>query len=260
MRTLPLTAVALAALALTGCYDSSYQSYGTANVYWAFRRAAPAQLPQGYLIYDASYVAAGANGVCPESAVETVRVASAAGTFDIDCTGPAGGGAWVQGAVVDFLPAGFSNLTLTAFRGSSVVYRSTVGVNVPANGFTDVYVDLIGISAPLDAYGYLAWGLQGNDYLTCTEAGSPNVSVEIYDAFGTLIDDSFAGCSNPLPAYAYAGDLDLDDYTLRMKGFELGTNALVFDACDQPLAHFGPQIGAGGFTTTLFTLPVPACL
>lgn len=256
MRPLHLTAALAAALALSGCFVSA--SDGTANVYWAFRRSAPAQ-PGGFLIYDETYAAPNATGVCPESAVDTVRVASAAGTFDIACTGPTAGGGYVQGAVVDFLPVGRSTITLTGLRGGQAVYRSSVEVNASSGPGTDVYVDVFGLSAPLEVYAYLLGGVPPIDYLDCAEALSPNLTVELFDAFGHQIDGAVAGCSDPLPAFAFAEQVDLDDYTVRVVGRRVGSGALLFDSCDLPLDHFGPQVGVAGFTADLFTAPIPTC-
>ena len=265
MRALAMTAAVATALAGTGCGVGSSSSgpTGTVNLYWAFDRSAPAQ-PGGFVTYDASYgspAATGTSGTCPESYVDTVRVSSAAGTFDIGCTGPSGGG-WTQGAVVDLLPAGPNTIGLTGYRGSQAVYRSSVDVMVTANGVATVHAAMQGISAPLEAYAYLAFGPSpGTDYLTCADALVPNFTVQIFDVVSRkLIDDYSAGCSDPLPAYVYPGPLDLDDYTVRMKGYDVTSpGLLVFDSCDVALSHFGPQVGAGGFTATLLTAPVPAC-
>jgi hypothetical protein len=263
MRTLALTAALVTALTGTGCIVSSTESVatGAAHVYWSFERTAPAQ-PGGFITYDASYgepAAAGTSGTCPESYVDTVRVASAAGTFDIGCTGRSGN-AWVQGAVVDYLPPGNNTIDLTGYRNGQAVYRSSVDVFVPAYDVGVVYTSILGISAPLEAYAYLAFGVPATDYLNCGEAFSPNFTVDVFDVVTRKrIDGYAAGCSNPLPAFVYTGDLDLDDYTVRMKGFDPTSGAKVFDSCDVDMAHFGAQVGASGFAATLFTSPLPTC-
>lgn len=261
MRTLALTAALATALTGTGCFISSNPPapVGDVFLYWAFQRAAPAQ-PDGVIVYDANYAAVSPAGVCPESDVDTVRVESGPRWFDIACTGLSDG-SYVQGAVLVDLPAGWNDVTLTGYRGGVASYRSTVQVNVPADSYTSQYVDIAGLAAPLEAFAYLSYQVPapGGSYLTCAEASSPNLSIFIYDVvFGLLVDSFQAGCSDPLPAFAYSETLDLDDYDVRMQGRTPG-GTLVFDSCTVPLAHFGSQVGASGFTATLFTSPVPTC-
>jgi len=133
-------------------------------------------------------------------------------------------------------------------------------VFVPAYDVGVVYTSILGLSAPIEAYAYLAFGTPAADYLTCGEALFPNFTVDVFDVVSRARIDSYAaGCSNPLPAFVYTGDLDLDDYIVRMKGFDPTSGAKVFDSCDVELAHFGMQIGVNGYAATLFTSPLPVC-
>jgi hypothetical protein len=263
MRALALTAAFATTLAGTGCISTGSDSVptGSAHLYWSFDRAAPDQAG-GFITYDASEQSpalAGTSATCPESYVDTVRVSSVVGTFDIGCTGRSGG-SWVQGAVVDFLPAGTSTVNLTGYRNGQAVYRGSVDVVVPANGVDVVHAALQGVSAPFEAYAYLAYGTPGTDYLRCVDALTPNFTAEVFDVVSrTKIDHYMSGCADPLPAFVFTGPLDLDDYTVRIKGFDVTSGAKVFDSCDVALAHFGSQVAANGFTATLYTLPLPTC-
>ncbi|HET9554146.1 MAG TPA: hypothetical protein VFP50_14350 [Anaeromyxobacteraceae bacterium] len=261
MRLLALTATALLG---TGCFVSSTNSTpgGDVNVYWDFIRHTQAGgVPSsGSVTYDASLGAVNTSGICPESDVDTVRVSSAAGTFDIACTGPAGGGAYVQGAVVHGLPIGTRTITLLGYRSSVLVYQTSVSVDVLANStVTAPTAHLEGVQAPLDVFADLAFGTPGTLYASCAAAGSPNITYTLTDSLGTLVASGTAGCSDPLPSLTFRDQLDLDSYTVRLKGLRVSDNALVFDACNKTLQHFGSQTGAGGFAPTLFTLPVPTC-
>jgi hypothetical protein len=255
MRLLALTATALLG---TGCFAPSTSTPGgDVNVYWDFVRHT---LPTGAVTYDGGLNAVNASGICPQSDVDTVVVSSAAGTFQIACTGPAGGGAYVQGAVVTGLPVGTRTISLQGFRSNILVYQTSVSVDVVANStVTAPTAHLEGVPAPLDVFGYLAFGAPPSDYLTCADAGNPNLDYTLTDSAGTLVASGSAGCSDPLPALIFRDQLDLDSYTVRLQGRRLSDNALVFDACNKALQHLGSQTGANGFAPTLFTLPVPTC-
>lgn len=261
MRLVALTAAA--ALLGTGCFVSTTDpippppgQVGDANVFWSFLRSAPAS-PGGFVEYDASLAAVNAQGICPESDVDTVRVTSAAGTRDVACTGPIPGG-YSQGITIFNLPAGPNAVTLTGYRGGVAVYRSTTSVNVLANATVDKVVPVQGISAALDVYAYLTFGLSNTDYLTCGGAGNPNVDYWIWDSAGTLVEQGSSGCSNPLPTFTFTGFVDLDNYTVRLQGTPPG-GSLTFDSCAVARDHFGTETGAGGWTIDLFSSPLPAC-
>jgi len=254
-----LFALTVAAMLGTGCIvHNDNNGRGDVDLFWDFLRTAPAQV-DGFVIYDDSLGAVNVGGVCPQSDVDTVRVTSAAGTIDVACTGPVGGGQYSQGLTIHSLPAGANTVTITGFRGGTAVYRSSPIVNVLANQTVTRIVDVVGIPADLDIFGYLAFGDPPDSYLTCGEAGSPDIGFRIWDSFGTLVDQGLTDCIGVLPLLTFAGTAELDNYTLRMQGFRTSDNALVFDSCNVPFDHFGPQVGVGGVTTTLFTRPVPAC-
>ncbi len=261
MRLVALTAAA--ALLGTGCFVSTTDTFppgpvGDANVFWSFLRSAPAS-PGGFVEYDASLASVNAQGICPQSDVDTVRVTSAAGTRDVACTGPIPGGGYSQGITIANLPAGPNAVTLTGYRGSLAAYRASFTVNVVANATVDRVVALDGVSADLEVFAYLSERSTGFDYLTCAEAFSPNISVTLHDSFGTLVADDLVGCVGPLPVITFSGFVDVDSYTVRMQGFAVPGGALVFDSCDQPLNHFTTQVGGQGFAAVLETNPVPAC-
>jgi hypothetical protein len=256
MNRLALTA-ALATLC-SGCWITTADSVGSVNVYWDFRRDAPAQAG-GHVFYDSSFAAVNVNGICPESGVDTVLVESEAGRVDLDCTGPVGGGNYVQGLVVDGLLSGNTSITVTGFRSGTAVYRSTAPVTVLGGSVVSLFVDVAGIQAPLEARGDLAFGDPAALYPDCAAAGAPNLDIELHDSFGTLVDHLVSGCSDPLPSLAYNDLVDLDNYTIRLRGKRVSDGALVFDACNKPFDHFGTDTGANAFTATLLTLPVPTC-
>ncbi len=257
MRLVALTAAA--ALLGTGCFVSTTDpippppgQVGDANVFWSFLRSAPAS-PGGFVEYDASLAAVNAQGICPESDVDTVRVTSAAGTRDVACTGPIPGGGYSQGITILDLPEGLNSVTLTGYRGGVAVYRSTTSVNVLANTTVDKVVPVQGISAALDLNADLRDFSTGLFYANCTEAGFPDITYQLFDSFGTLVEDGASACQNPLPVFAFTGFVDFDNYTVRLKGFEpVQGGRQIFDSCNQALDHFQTQTGVFGDNT--FTL------
>jgi hypothetical protein len=263
-----LAAFAAAAAVLgTGCYyyDEAYVAPppGYANVFWAFRRAAPAQ-PGGFVIYDASYAAVDPQGVCPESAVDHVTVSWLGGSTTVECTGPVGPGSggtvqWSQGVTLPPLPPGSWDLTVSGWRQGWEVYRSGATAVIYADRATDVLVDVFGVPAPVEIYADLAGGDPPIYYASCAEAFSPNIGYELWDSFGTLVDEGLAGCGDPLPSLAYQDLLDLDNYTVRLRGYALAGGAQVFDACDAGFDHFGSQLGDAGVYGILYTAPMPVC-
>jgi len=256
-------ALVLAATVLgTGCFVSTDSTdYGDVNIYWDFVRSAPAQTG-GVLVYDDSDVGS-PDGPCNESGVKTVEVTvpGRSAPVVVSCVY-----AGVEGVGVDAVAAGVRSFRIRGWRDAFLVYDTFVNLSVQANTMTNHYVDVAGVSAPLDLFAYLAWGAGPTDYPTCaaaTPAGSsfpPNIGFEIRDVFGNLIDDGVAGCVGTLPALVFAGDLDLDNYEVRMRGTRVEDGALVLDSCSVALDHFVSQTGAGGFAPTLLTQPLPTCL
>jgi len=256
MRLAALTAVAMMG---TGCFVSNDRAVGDVNLFWNFLRHAPAANQLGSVLYDETLDAVNVNGICPQSGVDTVRVESDAGLIDIECTGPVGGGLYSQGIVISNLPAGTNSIRVTGYRGGTAVFRSTASVNVLANFTVDRVVSVEGLSADLDVFGYLFDRSTNQDYLTCGEAGSPNIGYSIRDGAGTLVEEGLTGCSNPLPSLTFSGFLDLDNYTVRLQGFTVPGGALVFDSCSVAFDHFATQTGANGWAPTLRANPVPVC-
>lgn len=262
-----LSALAVVAMLGSGCivhntndgYVPPPVGYGDVRVFWEFMRNAPAANVNGFVIYDESLAAVNASGVCPESDVDTVRLESSLGTVDVACTGPVTGGGYSQGYVLRSLPAGSNSIRVTGFRGGQAVYRSTVNVPVPSAGVVDRIVTVQGISAGLELYGYLFNSGFGQDYLTCAEALDPNIDFWLWDSFGTLVESGSTSCSDPLPSITFAGFADLDNYTVRMQGFSVPADVMVFDTCNQAFNHFGAQTGGLGVTADLLTNPVPTC-
>lgn len=255
---------AAAALVGTGCIvhddDSTYVppppvQYGSVNLYWDFVRSAPAQATR-LLVYDDSDT--GTYGVCDESAVEVVEVTSPLGTVSSDCVAVNG----VEGMGIDGIPAGVQAFRFRGWRGAVLVYETTRNLEVfagttPATA-TPYFVDLEGVSASLDLSAYLAFGDPGTLYGSCAAAANPLLRWEVRDVFGQLVDAGSGPCNDPQPSYLGRLPLELDDFFLRMQGFDGGSN-LVLDSCWLDLPHFTTQIGADGVAPTLFTLPVPVC-
>jgi len=263
MRTL---ALALAAVLGTGCIidadDDGFVRTGSVNLYWEFIRNAPAQ-PTGAVLYDGDPWTGTATGACPQSAVEAVRVDSAAGTIDVNCQewNPADGVS-VQGLTIAGLPTGTQNVRLRGYRGDFVVYDSTVSVGVVANGVVDAFASVEATFAPFELYGDLAYGAGPTYYADCGAAGNPNIAFALYDSYGTLVDDGVVGCSGGLPAIVYVTPLDLDNYTARLQGIATSgpsSGQVVFDSCGVDFDHFGAQTGVDGVLVDLLTQPVPLC-
>ena len=253
---------AAVALLGTGCIvhdDTNYVpppgQYGSVNLYWDFVRTAPAQTA-GRLVYDDSDT--GTYGACDESAVEVVEVTSPLGTVASDCVAVNG----VEGMGLDGIPAGVRSFRFRGWRGDFLVYDTTVNLEVfagtTAATATSYSVDLDGVSANVDLFADLAYGDPGTFYASCAAAADPYLAWEIRDVFGQLVDAGDDFCNDPLPSYFGRLPLDLDDYYLRMQGFD-GGDALVLDSCWLDFPHFATQIDGSGVAPTLFTLPVPTC-
>lgn len=265
MRRLALTlaTAVLASGCIIGDHDDDHTPYpppgglGSVIVYWDFVRNAPAQ-PQGRIVYDFDLEGPG-TGACAESAVELVTV-DVAGVpqYVVDCTYQG-----VQGATLDLVPSGAQPARIRGWRGDFAVYESSVTLNVVPDQVTEQpVVDVEAVRAPIDLFAYLASVSPPTDYLTCAEAGNPNLSYRLWDSLGTEIDGATVGCEGPLPAPVFVGDLDLDNYVVRMQGIATAgpdSGKVVFDSCDYAFDHFDAQVGEAGFAPTLLTRPVPTC-
>lgn len=261
-----LAAVLAAAVFGTGCFVTTDDvDQGSVNLYWDFVRSAPALAAPSVIIYDDTDEGT-PDGPCDESAVDFVTVDSPLGQTVVTCV--YGG---VEGVGLDGISEGLRPFRVRGWRHVGpydyVVYDRSFNLQVNGLTTTDHFLDLTGVSEPLDLFAYLAYGTPPGetDYTSCTAAipaGStspPNIGFEIRDVYGTLVDDGLVGCSDPLPAPVFAGALELDDFKVRMTGYRVEDDAVVFDSCWLDLAHFTAQIGASGFAPTLLTQPVPAC-
>ena len=169
----------------------------------------------------------------------------------------------VQGATLDGLPAGSPSARIRGWRGDFAVYDSAVALQVIAGQETDQgIIDVEAVRAPIDLFGDLAFGPAQTLYASCAQADVPNLSFDLWDSFGTKILSGVAGCSDPLPAPVFAGDLDLDNYTVRMQGTATQgpfSGQKTFDSCNVGFDHFGAQLGETGVAASLLTQPVPTC-
>lgn len=258
-------ALALAAAFLgTGCFVGHDDDVGTVNLYWDFVRSAPAQ-GDGVIVYDdddgeleSPNPGNPFTGICEESAVEAVTIESPAGRelATVDCV--FGG---VEGVSLDVIE-GNRPFRFIGWRGAYAVYDRTVSLAVRGNAVTDHFVDLNGVSQPLDLFADLATGAPPNEdlYLDCAAAGSPTLEFEVRDGFfGELVLEGAAGCADALPAPVFVGDLELDNFDVRMRGIRTSDGAVVFDSCPVALDHFTAQTGEQGFAALLLTNPVPSC-
>lgn len=263
-RIAPITlAVALAG---TGCIVDSHDDGGYYDdvadviVYWDFLRYAPASPNadrNGFVLYDPYDIGTTLpNGMCAESGVEVVDVDTPAGTFSFDCVYDG-----VQGATLLDMPRGTYNYTITGWRGDVAVYRTTVAITNDVSG-TQNGIDVDPVSAPIDLFAYLRYGTDLY-YQTCNEAQNPTITYRVWDSAGTLVLDDAVACpgtavADPLPVFI--GDLDLDDYTVRMQGLN-ASSQVVLDSCAWQFDHFDTagQTGDLGIPITLDTNPVPTC-
>jgi hypothetical protein len=260
MEEIPMKRIALvlaAAFLGTGCFVSSDTiDYGSVNIYWDFLRTAPAQ-GTGFIVYDESDTGA-PDGACNESGVEVVEVTSPLGTSTVSCVYSG-----VEGIGLDGIAEGVPSFRFRAWRGAYLVYDTSVSLQVVGDATTNHFVDLHGVSAPLDVYGDLYNGATSQYYADClaaTPVGSaspPYFGYEIRDVFGSLVVEGTAGCAAGLPAPVFVGDLELDNFTVRMSGYRAEDDALVFDSCPAALDHFVAQIGPTGRIDQVLTTPVP---
>lgn len=253
----------------TGCIvddddDDFYdgRDYVDLIVYWDFVRNAPAQTGGAVLYdpYDATTVPP--PGICRQSGVDTVEVRTPVETFFFDCVlYNEEARTSVQGAWLFGMPRGRYDYTIIGWRGEVQAYRSTFTID--AFDGSENGLDVDAVRAPIDLFAFFRYGAGEADYYaTCDEALRPNVAYAVYDSFGTLVLDAAAGCpsgtrADPLPVFV--GDLDLDDYTVRMQGY--AANQLIFDSCTWEFDHFDErgQTGEFGIPITLDTNPVPIC-
>ncbi len=254
-----LALVLAAAVLGTGCIvtsDNPPPAYGSVDLYWDFVRSTPG-VGGGYVVYDSTLV--GVDGRCLQSDVDTVTV-DAPGVAQVNVPCIYGG---IQGVTIDGVFAGVSSFRVRGWRGAIAVYDDTFALDVPASPAAPASytVDVAAVSAPIDMFAYLSDGT--NYYTTCSSAGYPTIYYDVYDSYATHILSSSASCSggSAYPLTVLLGDLDLDNYTIRMKGYQGSTRT--FDSCLSNTAkmlsfdHFVSQTGAGGLFVDLFA--PPAC-
>jgi hypothetical protein len=257
-------AFVVAAVLGTGCIVTDTTEVGSVNIYWDFLRTAPAQ-ETGVIRYDDSDDVPGViDAACDESRVEVVEVTSPLGTTAVYCVFDG-----VEGIGLDGIGEGVRSFRLRGWRAVGLndylVYDGAFDLEVRPNATTNHFVGIPGVSRPLDIYGGLYNTSTSQQYANCaaaTPVGSaspPYFGYEIRDAYGSLVVNGTAGCAASLPAPVFAGDLELDNFTVRMRGYRVEDDALVFDSCDVPLDHFVAETGAGGFAPILRTNPIPTC-
>jgi len=261
-----LAAVTAAAVLGSGCIvtDSS-PSPGSINLYWDFVRNAPAQTG-GTVFYDDTLVGTG-TGPCAQSGVETIVFDTPAGPGSVACV--YGG---VQGVTIDGLDSGTQTVSVQGWRHiggvNTLVFAQSVQVNVPSGGVRDVYVDVAAVAANLDVVAYLDYS--GGTYASCDVALNPEIDYVLVDGAGTTIEDVVAAVTcpgtTPIAAglFVRTGALDLDNYTIRMKGYTGAPATRTFDSCTgdgaglwYPFDHGADQSGTFGLDLDLFT--PPAC-
>jgi hypothetical protein len=238
---------------------------GSVTVYWDFVRNSV----NGPIKYDTALTGTTA-GACPQSAVESVSIDpldSGVPSATVSCRelNPQNGQA-VQGVIIDGVPEGNRSFRIRGWRtvnGQSVaVYDSTVTVSVVAN--TTTYpptAHLAPVTAPAEVFADLGYGNPVQLYASCSAASFPTLTYSITDPVGTVVATSPAaglGCPGSLPTLVFQDLLDLDDYDVRVQGYD-SSNRLVFDSCAASFAHFADDTGQYAFTATALTLPVPAC-
>jgi hypothetical protein len=265
MEEIPMKrlALALAAAALgTGCSGSHHPATGSALLYWDFVRSAPAQ-SGGVVTYDSALTGTGTT--CPQSDVDTVTIdAPDVAQVSVPCIYSG-----VQGVTVSNMLAGSNVVRIRGWRQGVAVYDDTFTVDVIArnNAPAGSYLDVRAVQAPIDLFAYLFTTDTSQYYPTCASASSPEIDYDVWDSFGTHVLSATVACSEPAnPTAVFVGNLDLDNYTVRMKGFTAaGGSSPVFDSCTSSSAqviafdHFGSQTGAGGIPVTLFTPPPSGC-
>ncbi|MFO0583104.1 MAG: hypothetical protein U0229_12600 [Anaeromyxobacter sp.] len=266
-----IAAVLAAALVSTGCIvtsDNPPASTGSVILYWDFLRYAPSNAAQqnGFILYDASLVGASANAPCPESGVETVDVTTPNGTHTFYCLMPAQQGKGVQGVILDNLPTGNVTIRLQGWRRDGGVDRAlwdgNYTVNVRGGVETQAVIDVDPVTQPIDVGGTFFTTQTNQFYATCNEASNPRVDYEVRDGLGEIVLVDSVACpvgagASPLPIIA--DTLDLDVYTIRLKGYTGNPAQRTFDACvDEQhktwaFDHFTNHSGANALTFQLTT-------
>jgi len=254
-----------AALLGTGCVVTDTTEVGSVNIHWDFLRTAPAQ-QTGVIRYDDSDDVPGViDAACDESRVEVVEVTSPLGTTTVYCVFDG-----VEGIGLDGIGEGVRSFRLRGWRfvgqRDYLVYDGTFDLDVRPNTTTDHFVGIPGVSQPLEMYGGLYDTSTSEPYADCAAAATPVGSAsppyfgyEIRDVHGSLVVNGTAGCAAGLPAPVFVGDLELDNFTVRVRGYRVEDDALVFDSCDVPLDHFVAETGARRFAPILRRNPIPTC-
>lgn len=177
---------------------------------------------------------------CSKAGITSVLVSTAGGAATLSCTDPLGDG----GAVA--LAPGTYDVTITAFRGSTALYRQTfTGVDIFLNQTTQISAPLPALSAPLEID--LAFVVGQITYTTCGGAGVTNLSINLVDYAGTSVySNASISCTDPPGiTFGVVNPVDLDQYTIRVIGtgpsFEY--DSAVLPGCTSPVFnHFANDV------------------
>jgi hypothetical protein len=235
-------AVAVAVLA-TGCYGPGADPRGTLDMEWWFVRTTHDGTTRSY--------------TCADAGVTSVTVSySRGGSRSFSCRS---GGR--DGVVDTNAPAGTQRITITAYRGSVPLYRSSFDAAIPEGGTVLLDADVWGIPDELDLYArFLDATGTFEDWSTCGAANVTTLTWSLVDWAGTVVEAGSVPCLNP-PGVSFRGAfaVDRDEYVIRMQGFAPG--GLTFDSAStrfscsaQSFNHHGPSIGNLGWDVFLYDI------
>lgn len=203
----------------------------------------------GTYLYDNAEVVHAGSGLCEESFVDLVEVSMPGFRKSFPCVFEG-----VQGATITGVPVGANRVTVTGWRAdvNEPVYSTEMTIDVVPGGAldNDFYFSLDAVSAPIDIYAAIALGAD-QYYATCAAAGSPDIAFEVFDSFSSepVLEGVVLCAPSTTPGYAipvYVGDLDFDNYLIRMAGYTTSATIPAYDSCDRQFDHFGAQIGLDG--------------
>jgi hypothetical protein len=220
--------------------------------------------------YDPELGAPAGTGACATSGVDTVVVSLPdGGSVTSPCRN-----AGTQGVALDGIGAGRRTFVVSGLRGPTLLFRSSVQVDVvagPPSAATTAVADVYGVYDNLDVFFYFATANGTNiPGSTCASEAVDYFTFDIYDGAGTKVVSTsmFATAQQPCtdvpPGPGVALDnIDRDNYTIRARAWRRGTLAPIYDSCDiSPNTtavwnHYGPDLGVHGWPVNLLYKSCP---
>lgn len=234
-------AAAAAALLGTGCISHTTTttvtppSTGAVNFGWSFIR----------FVNDTNSTVA---YTCQQAGIDNVVVSfPVGGDVQVPCADASG-----DGALINAVAAGTQTVVVTARRGGVALYSAQTTLTVGVGQTTSAPVQVFGIPNDLAVYAHFRGQTGAGGWPTCSAAGVASLDFVLVDWANTVVASGSVACTDPagvsFVANVGTGNLDRDNYAIRMRGFPSGSGVETFDsastatnpACNgQAFNHFG---------------------